>query len=136
MNKEDKQLLLTDLCGRLLHGVKCAGWMNIPNDEDIDKVYPYIDGEYIDGITENRIRIQGTWIKSEFVRPYLRPMNTMTEEEMGNLEKYLGKKYDFRFTESQSFIYIDWLNAHHFDYRGLIEKGLALPAPKGMYNFK
>ena len=28
---------------------------------------------------------------------------------------------------------IDWLNAHHFDYRGLIEKGLALEAPKGMY---
>ena len=29
----------------------------------------------------------------------------------------------------------DWLNKHHFDYRGLIEKGLALKAPKGMYNF-
>jgi predicted AlkP superfamily phosphohydrolase/phosphomutase len=28
---------------------------------------------------------------------------------------------------------IDWLNAHHFDYRGLIEKGLALEAPEGMY---
>ena len=28
---------------------------------------------------------------------------------------------------------IDWLNSHHFDYRGLIEKGLALPAPEGMY---
>ena len=27
----------------------------------------------------------------------------------------------------------DWLNAHHFDYRGLIEKGLALEAPEGMY---
>lgn len=29
---------------------------------------------------------------------------------------------------------VDWLNAHHFDYRGLIERGLALEAPKGMYN--
>ena len=28
----------------------------------------------------------------------------------------------------------DWLNAHHFDYRGLIEKGLALEAPKELYN--
>jgi hypothetical protein len=28
---------------------------------------------------------------------------------------------------------IDWLNAHHFDYRGLIEKGLALEAPEDMY---
>ena len=27
----------------------------------------------------------------------------------------------------------DWLNAHHLDYRGLIEKGLALEAPEGIY---
>ena len=27
----------------------------------------------------------------------------------------------------------DWLLKHHFDYRGLIEKGLALEAPKGIY---
>ena len=32
--------------------------------------------------------------------------------------------------------YIDWLNAHHFDYRGLIEKGLAVVAPEGIYNIK
>ena len=31
---------------------------------------------------------------------------------------------------------IDWLNSRHFDYRGLIEKGLALEAPKGMYEKK
>jgi hypothetical protein len=31
---------------------------------------------------------------------------------------------------------IDWLNTHHFDYRGLIDKGLALEAPEGMYNTK
>jgi hypothetical protein len=34
-----------------------------------------------------------------------------------------------------SFIY-DWLNAHHFDYRGLIDKGLALEALDGMYKTK
>ena len=28
---------------------------------------------------------------------------------------------------------LDWLNAHHFDYRNLIGKGLALRAPEGMY---
>lgn len=31
---------------------------------------------------------------------------------------------------------IDWLNIHHFDYRYLIERGLALEAPEGMYNTK
>ena len=30
----------------------------------------------------------------------------------------------------------DYLNAHHFDYRGLIEKDLALEVPEGMYNFE
>lgn len=29
---------------------------------------------------------------------------------------------------------VDWLNSHHFDYRGLIKKDLALEAPEGMYN--
>lgn len=29
---------------------------------------------------------------------------------------------------------LDWLLAYHFDYRGLIKKGLALEAPEGMYN--
>jgi hypothetical protein len=28
---------------------------------------------------------------------------------------------------------IDWLNVHHFDYRNLIDKGLAIEAPDGMY---
>jgi hypothetical protein len=28
---------------------------------------------------------------------------------------------------------LDYPNARHFDYRGLIEKGLALEAPAGMY---
>jgi hypothetical protein len=31
--------------------------------------------------------------------------------------------------------YIDWLNEHYFDYRGLIERGLAIEAPEGMYKF-
>ena len=33
-----------------------------------------------------------------------------------------------------SFEKMDYLNSHHFDYRGLIKKGLALKAPEGMYN--
>ena len=57
---------------------------------------------------------------------YLRPMSSMTEEEKKYKELYF--KYDYL-----SWEYTDWLNAHHFDYRGLIEKGLALEAPEGMY---
>lgn len=123
MTKEEKQLLLIDLCAREPYHPR----INVFNQG----YEGFRDGEFdtslwldhIDAFRFDRIEIL----------PYLRPMSSMTKEEMGNLEKYLGKKYDFRFTESQSFIYIDWLNAHHFDFRGLIEKGLALSAPEGMY---
>ena len=63
------------------------------------------------------------------IKPYLRPMSSMTleEEREYNLTKTLSI-IDYPTLES-----FDWLNAHHFDYRGLIEKGLALEMPKEMY---
>ena len=48
--------------------------------------------------------------------------------EGGTLVEYLS-----RISYSFCSEIIDWLNAHRFDYRGLIEKGLALEAPEGMY---
>ena len=60
--------------------------------------------------------------------PYLRPMSSMTEEEWKEYNQTIGKS--FSFTDE-----VDWLNAHHFDYRGLIPMGLALKATKGMYEF-
>ena len=62
------------------------------------------------------------------IKPYLRPMASMTEEEKINYRaffNYDGVEYPDE--------YIDWLNKNMFDYRGLIEKGLALEAPEGMY---
>ena len=48
--------------------------------------------------------------------------------EGGTLEEYLSG-LSFKTVAAV----IGWLNAHHFDYRGLIERGLALEAPEGMY---
>lgn len=59
--------------------------------------------------------------KFERLEPYLRKMPSLDSEE------YL----DFDCNEGNDF---DWLNSHHIDYRGLIEKGLALEAPSDMYN--
>lgn len=59
----------------------------------------------------------------ETCKPYLRPMSSMTEEERA-----------FYFAIDEAFATcVDWLNAHHFDYRGLISMGLAIEAPEGMY---
>ena len=85
--------------------------------------------------------------------PFLRPMSSMTEEEYNELKEYSGLIYnhqlhlasfqngaykclDFYLNEAPSCAVIrvfDWLNRKMFDYRGLIEKGLALETPEGMY---
>ena len=62
---------------------------------------------------------------------YLRPMSSMTEEEKKELNNVL--EYQYYSDDSCMCESTDWLNAHHFDYRGLIEKGLALEAPEDMY---
>ena len=86
-----------------------------------------------------------------FVRPYLRPMSSMTEEE----EKELSKRYVYSIYGNRIHAHyhsegywdddtelcsdgwddlFNWLNSHHFDYRGLIPIGLALKAPEDMYS--
>ena len=73
------------------------------------------------------------------VKPYLRSMSSMTEEERNEYFNIIKNSIDFyNCPKSEDICFliipIDWLNAHHFDYRGLIEKELALEAPKGIYN--
>ena len=139
MTQEEKQLLLQDLCTRLPYGVKVT-W----NDKYPLTVTPHI---YCAIVSENNI--------NNLPKLVLRPMSSMTEEEKGELwflltegrtnielnsngqlttreNIELGFNYPFVCPEG-STLYVDWLNAHHFDYRGLIEKGLALEAPKDMY---
>lgn len=113
MTQEEKELLLKDLCARLPYGVKvkCASEILTLNVNWL-KVFQY----HLDEI-----------------KPYLRPMSSMTEDERKkyddwHLELEAGKIKEWKIAD-----YIDWLNAHHFDYRGLIEKGLALEAPEDMY---
>lgn len=73
----------------------------------------------------------------EEVKPYLRPLSNMTEEE--------GKEYIRLLANTQESLhyipdekpmveFVDWLNEKMFDYRGLIPMGLALEAPENMYN--
>ena len=150
MTQEDKQLLLKVLCEQLPYGIKCT-----------IKLTGYNDAYVIQGVYEDTVFIdcpvygEGDGERMvESIIPYLRPMSSMTDEvrwELGKLcpdFEYLKLeeidsclKWVFVYDESgrfkmswQEFNDIqDWLNAHHFDYRGLIEKGLALEAPEGMY---
>ena len=86
----------------------------------------------------------------ETIKPYLRPMSSMTEEERNEYRKAFEKdfailedsidapiayKYSDGMIVSDRVLFneIDWLNKKMFDFRGLIPMGLALEAPKDMY---
>lgn len=129
MKKENKMLLLKDLCARLPYGVivtnNCIQGKllsietNIPKTEEI--VYFRILSSSIATDTISNIKY------------YLRPMSSMTEKEeieFNSLMENTSSYFERALKE------LDWLNAHHFDYRGLIEKGLALEALEDMYNLK
>lgn len=145
MTQEDKNLLLRDLCARSPYEVKIH--LNTPEHGELigtlDAVYPTEERVIIDNLNKAIARINvrcgGFKLEENNVKPYLRPMSSMTEEERKNLRAYCrtqeGIIYDIGVSGAiNSLAIIDWLNAHHFDYRGLIEKGLALEAPKDMYN--
>ena len=133
MTQEDKELLLKDLCARLKYGVKC--YPVITNGE------PNIIGGYCEVFDDFYIREVGGWFNISMIKPYLRPMSSMTEEEKKEYERTFDSvydvddygEYDDSWHEEFSIHSLDWLNAHHFDYRVLIEKDLALEAPEGMY---
>ena len=112
MTQEEKELLLKDLCARFPYGVmvqcitESARRANAsPLTETLNTVlYRYVEEDNIE------------------LKPYLRPMSSMTEEE----KPYYQAFFNYEGVEYPEE-YIDWLNAaHHFDYRGLIEKGLAI----------
>lgn len=137
MTQEEKQLLLKDLAARVPYGVIVEQTL-FPS--------PLANKEQRLKSVQANDWVQLYWYKyiNEFVpihciKPYLRPMSNMTEEEKKEFES-LGWRVDeldgnvpWNHNAYNVFDGIDWLNAHHFDYRGLIQKGLALEAPEGMY---
>ena len=144
MAQSDKELVLKELCTRLPYGIV----INVGDkDLKLDKKHQCIGVLYPEDCSDEfnerhnnasfYIVISGCYYGEE-IKPYLRPMSSMTEEERKEYNDIVKNIIDFIDCPKSddvcfSIILIDWLNAHHFDYRGLIEKGLALEAPKGMY---
>ena len=139
MTQEDRKLLLIDLSARLSHGVICK--VSKGNGHLCSINQTIFGVEY--GININATERDYFNDTEEIIKPYLRPMSSMTEEEKEELSaKYnwsiMGNDISIRYhsegywdddTECPTNEYLklfDWLNAHHFDYRGLIEKDLAI----------
>ena len=148
MTQEDKKLLLKDLSARLTYGVKAY----VKNWSKLDR--KYYEGVYtVDSIHPSLNTVLACSDKgsvevilgySDYViKPYLFPLESMSKEQ----ESYLHFNTKFRtdrfedlvvkIDEDDNYFYtdisdytsiIDWLNKNHFDYRGLIEKGLAIDA--------
>lgn len=135
MKNEEKVLLLKDIFARLPYGVKVAV---VDFDGTINKrpvtllrggwYEEYENGEYM-CITS----YYGIAHKAEDIRPYLRPMSSMTEEERKELFE-IEDNMQFHSNSIYSPDRFDFYTRKHFDYRGLIPMGLALEAEKGMYN--
>lgn len=138
MTQEDKQLLLQDLCGRLPYGVKAQvlGWDEEKGEVEVPlKIYSINTDGYVYFETND---YDVNYLPIEDVRPFLRPMSSMTEGEKREIYDWLVENdvdwFDFsklRLDEilisfDSSWLLINWLNAHHFDYRGLIGEGLAI----------
>lgn len=128
MKQEERQLLLKDLSARLpynpivhIHDLNTTDYDNYLYADDLDSMIAY----------------------SITLKPYLRPMLSMTEEEKKEyyetMNKYTHRLYPNSADLSEHIEYswttetFDFLNAHHLDYRGLIPMGLAFEAPKDMY---
>lgn len=137
MTQEQKDLLLKDLCARLPYGVKVQYEGNIFDIDYISPMYEEVRLDFADYYT----------IDISEIKPYLRPMSSMTEEECDMVEEILGDKciFDFmgngdiilkqgQFSQNKLAKLYDYYNSIHVDYRNLIPKGLALEAQKEMYN--
>lgn len=132
MKTEEKQLILQDLCGRLPYSPLV--YLSNPMDS--------FDSELCTTVIEHLIN------EEYEVKPYLLPLSNMTKEQIREFYEAIRPVIIEGFKESELFDYdmdnedrpvtqklvaldvveTDWLNAHHFDYRGLIEKGLAIDA--------
>lgn len=136
MKQEYKDLLLKDLCARLPYGVKL----------DCKWKTPGPNGNYcmvvkMNSFVLNQIyHIDDTDVPFNEVKPYLFPLSSMSREqkeelenlgwyfdnfEIHNVSECLGTYREY-VAHSDCFVLIDWFNKNHFDYRGLIEKGLAI----------
>ncbi len=154
MTQKDKQLLLKDLCARLPYGVLGQCEIDASYDTEVETIpqthkfkavaYGFNEDKlFVCPMIENQDELE---IANEEIadgvyvfdfKPYLFPLSSMTEKQ----EKEYNMLRDFVYTHHYEYedivedmgLYdnwksIDYLNANHFDYRGLIEKGLAIDA--------
>ena len=136
MTQEDKELLIKDLCARLPYGVKIElTWWVMDEGTCMSTT---LEPDHIEQIRNDELG-------DVEIKSYLRPMSSMTNEQCYDFYcRFVENEIDYNDFKKYYFDgclwnkvlttindcgdIIDWLNKYHFDYRGLIEKGLAIDA--------
>jgi hypothetical protein len=128
MTQDEKKLLLRDLCARLPYGVMIYLHTSTEFTGSVIVLNSSIYGFIEDVLNNSPYEIKE-------IKPYLRQMSSMTKEEEAEYDATFATiKYDNGHLDSaMTYKSFDYLNANHFDYRGLIPMGLALEATKDMY---
>ena len=150
MKQENREILLKDLCARLPYGVKGKCELDASYDTSFDTVFQtHKFNAEVYGLKEDSLFVypliedndEQTFAEEEVAdgidildfKPYLFPLSSMTEEEWEDYQKIRMIDWvhgDINGTFINAGLIVDWLNVHHFDYRGLIPMGLAIPVTK------
>ena len=132
MTQKDKELLLKDLCARLPYGVKFVCNKNVYTAKGLDLIVTD-EGDWEYAVTAKGIAP----IEIDFIKPYLFPLSSMTEEQKKEYNYWKHEvpvcRYEYGDVVEEIELYdspesFEYLIENHFDYRGLISKGLAIDA--------
>lgn len=132
MTQEDKELLIKDLCSRLPYEVKAyiKNWSKLDRKYyegvyTVESIDPPLNNIFADSERSSVEVIVG--YDDYEIKPYLFPLSSMTEEQSKEYHELIGGMFgtsaliNFEILE-------DFFHKNHFDYRGLIDKGLAIDA--------
>lgn len=129
MNLKDRTNLLKDSCARIPYGVKCQCLGRVGTIRSIDT----FGNTEVDGFSGSIV------IDVSYVKPYLFPLSSMTEEQkreledmswsfddsvINNIVECLGKYRQF-VTHFDCVELINWCYKNNLDINGLIPMGLA-----------
>ena len=122
MTQEEKDLLLKDLFARLPYGTF------VQFEVDGQKTIKPLTVDFF----------SSTWYHTEWIKPYLRPMSSITKDEEKELGNYLSTEVFLSTDGLYSVLRAqrhtsNFLYSRHLDVLGLIPMGLALEAPEDMY---
>ena len=142
-----KELLMKDLCARLPYGVIGQCEIDASYDTSFEsKPQTHKFDAEVHGLLEEGLLLVTPLIEDQDVqelaneevadgvnildfKPYLFPISSMPEEATREFGKTLDWVRTRRYSKSEmTWDTFDCVNKHHIDYRGFIEKGLAIDA--------